>query len=200
LPTTELKWARRVRQEDIRRLYHLDARGIIDQDLINDVGYGLHARCESIRIATEAHFGRVTCRSCGAVVERTEWNKAELLTCACGWRKTWGDYLASYQRKQLVGGAAYPAFIEYLERWPGARAPRDKLLEIDRLVHACHVATHRPWARPAAVNLIEGTASELARFLDELAYGPSSTPGLGETRDAWQRLRRERFFPRRSRG
>ena len=36
-----------MRQQDIRRLYETDARGIYDEDLINEVGHGLLARCES---------------------------------------------------------------------------------------------------------------------------------------------------------
>lgn len=195
----ELKWARRVRPELIKRLYALDAKGIVDEELIDEAGYAMYARCESIRIATEAQAGRVTCPRCRAVIERALQrdgaSKAQLLDCECGWSATWGDYLKSYQRKQLSGGNAYPFFLEFLEAWPTKRSPRDKLLAIDRLIHSCHVADRMPWARPAATNLIEGTASELAMFLDELAYGPNSTPGVGETREAWQRLRAERFFP-----
>lgn len=191
----EIRWARRVRQDQIRRLYTLDAKGIVDEELIDEVGYGLYARCESIRVATEAHGGRAACRKCGAIIEH-RWEKDRPMVCgACGWETTWGAYLKLYQRRQLHGGNAYPFFLEYLERWPKARTSRDKLLAIDWLIHACHVATGMPWARPAATNLIEGSATELTRFLDELAYGPGSTPGLGETRAAWQRLREERFFP-----
>ena len=190
-----LKWARRVHRDKIHRLYLLDVKGVADEELVNDVGYAMYARCESIRIATEAHHGKVACRTCGSVIERAGYDKAELLRCACGWSKTWGEYLKSYQRRQLYGGHALPDFLAFLERWPHARTYRDKLLAIDALVHACHLPERMPWARPAATNLIEGTASELAVFLDELAYGPQSTAGLEEGRAAWQRVRAERFFP-----
>ncbi|MEX2158032.1 MAG: hypothetical protein WEB04_01365 [Dehalococcoidia bacterium] len=195
----ELKWARRVPQGVIERLYTLDAKGIVDEELIDEVGYALYARCESIRIVTEAQSGRVTCPRCRSVVQRAlmrdRASKEERIECACGWSGTWGEYLKSYQRKQLFGGAAYPFFLEFLARWPRQKTPRDKLLAVDKLIHSCHVAAKMPWARPAATNLIEGSASELAAFLDKLAYGPKSTPGREETRVAWQRLRSERFFP-----
>ena len=190
----EFKWARRVRQDVIKRLYTLDAKGIVDEELIDEVGYAMYARCESIRIATEAHYGRPACHNCGAVLAHA-WKRAAQLACACGWRTTWGAYLKSYQGKQLFGGNARAAFEDFLERWPGARTPRDKLLVIDRLIHACHLPEGHPWGRPAATNLIEGTATELATFLDELAYGPASTSGTEETRAEWQRVRSERFFP-----
>jgi hypothetical protein len=190
-----LKWARRVEPHKVRRLYELDARGIVDEELVDEVGYAMFARCESIRIATEAHHGRVTCRRCGSVIERDIWKKDIVLVCGCGWKKSWGDYLKSYQRKQLVGGNAYPSFLTFLDEWPRARGPRDKMLAIDRLIHACHLSAKLPVGRPAATNLIEGTSSELAVFLDELAYGPQSTPGVGDTRAEWQRVRSERAFP-----
>jgi len=190
----EWRWARRVRQDLIARLYALDAKGIVDDELIDEVGYAFYARCESIQIATRAHYGRATCRRCRAVVEH-DWKRDTPMVCACGWSQTWGDYLKSYQRKQLFGGTAYPLFKEFLERWPKARTPRDKLLAIDWLVHACHLPEKSPWARPAATNLIEGTASELTVFLDKLAYGERNTPGMEEARAAWQRLRSERLFP-----
>jgi hypothetical protein len=34
----EIRWSRRVKPEMIRRLYTLDAKGIVDEDLINEVG------------------------------------------------------------------------------------------------------------------------------------------------------------------
>ena len=168
----EWKWARRVRQDLIERLYTLDAKGIVDEELIDEAGYAMYCRCESIRIATEAHHGRVTCRVCRSVIERpVGGGKEQVLECACGWSQTWGTYFKSYQRKQLYGGNAYPVFQEFLDRWPRARNPRDKLLAIDWLIHACHLPPKMPWARPAATNLIEGTATELTVFLDRLAYG-----------------------------
>ena len=181
----ELKWARRVRPELVRRLYTLDAKGIVDEELIDEAGYALYARCESIRIATEAHFGRAACRKCGAVIERRRWPKDELLVCACGWQRTWREYHKSYQRKQLVGGKAFPDFLQFLDAWPKASTPRDKLLLIDRLVHALHVDARKRFFRPAAVNVIEGSMRHVNQLLRELAYGPGTTPGVRDTRESW---------------
>jgi hypothetical protein len=193
----DFRWARRVSRDKIQRLYTLDAKGIVDDELIDEVGYAMHARCESIRIATEAHMGRAACRRCGAVI-RHRWEKERPLVCPeCGWETTWGEYFKSYQHKQLVGGAAVGAFLAFIETWPKLREPRDKLVAIDRLVHACHVSARFPGiARPAAVNLIEGTASELIGFLDRVAYSDLSTPGTRATRDEWQSLTGERWWGR----
>ncbi|HEX5480621.1 MAG TPA: hypothetical protein VFY79_12960 [Dehalococcoidia bacterium] len=180
----EIRWARRVRQDKIRRLYTLDAKGIVDEELIDEVGYAMLVRCESIRMATRAHAGKATCPRCAAKVEHA-WDKHQALACPCGWETTWGEYLKTYQGKQLYGGNAYPMFRAFIDRWPAARTPRDKMLAIDALIHAVHGQFQGAMGRPAACNLIEGTARELVGFLDELAYGPQSTEGIAESRREW---------------
>ena len=181
-----LRWARRVQRELIGRLYASDARGIQDNELVNEAGYAMYARCESIRIATEAHMGRAACPICASVIERRAWPKDELLVCACGWELSWREYHRSYQRKQLVGGKAFPAFVSFLDAWPKQRTYRDKLLAIDRLVHALHVDLKHGFFRPGAVNLIECTMREANTLLHELAYSDLSTPGVVETRSSYE--------------
>lgn len=61
----EIRWARRVRPEKIRALYALDAKGIVDEHLINEIGYAMYARCLRIRDATRAQFGRAAARAAG---------------------------------------------------------------------------------------------------------------------------------------
>jgi hypothetical protein len=183
------RWAPRVEQEKIRRLYETDARGIVDEELIDDVGYAMLGRCESILIATRAHAGDVMCKQCRANIKRDIYQRDATLVCeACGWASTWREYHQSYRHKQLVGGLALPAFIAFTERWPLARTPRDKLLAIDAVVHACHMSLeHEIASRPAAVNLIQGTSPDLLHLLNEIAYSDLSTPGLDATRDQWRR-------------
>lgn len=188
----ELRWARRVKPDPIRRLYTLDAKGIVDDQLIDEVGYAFLARCESIRTCTRAVYGRGTCPRCQNIIPRADtdwktWRKDEAMACGCGWATTWGEYQATYRRKQLVGGNAYPAFRAFIDDWPRVRLARDKMMLIDRLLHACHVDALERWARPAACNLLEGRMSELIPFLDELAYGPQSSPGVREQRRTWDK-------------
>jgi len=195
----EIRWARRVPQRMIRRLYALDAKGIVDEELIDEVGYAFYARCESIRTVTEASRGRARCPRCGGLIRRVRNRELEMkqrvLECECGWEVTWGDYLKSYQRKQLHGGAAYPLFLEFLDKWPEQRSPRDKLLCIDALVHALHVnvieAKDAIFARAGAVNVIEGKLSEVVDLLEDLAYSDLSTPGMRESAERWRATREE---------
>ncbi len=82
-----MRRAPRVNPSLIRRLYEVDAKGIVDEDLIDKVGYALYARCQSILEATEAHAGRVKCPECGASVihDGGPWVKEADLDCTqCG--------------------------------------------------------------------------------------------------------------------
>lgn len=180
----ELRWAGRVPQHKIRRLYTLDAQGIEDGDLVDDVGYSFLARCEAIRTVTEAHAGRVACPACTSIIER-ELGKDQTLLCRCGWTMGWRLYHKSYRGKQLVGGGAVPAFHRFIDEWPRARSYRDKLLVIDRLIHGLHDSGKSAAARPAGVNVIGGTIDEVTALIQELAYSSFSTPGLRDEHDRW---------------
>lgn len=189
----EIRWAQRVRQDKVRRLYALDAKGILDEELINDVGYSMLARCESIRAVTRAHLGRAACPCCKREIEHTG-AKEHFLTCPCGWRGKWRDYHRTYQGKQLVAGHAYPSFLAFIERWPPARTPRDKMLAIDALIHAFHGEFKGHAGRPAACNVIEGTMLELVTLLDDLAYGPRSTAEVAERARRWREATRQSWW------
>jgi hypothetical protein len=187
-----VRWAPRVDPAAIRRLYETDARGIVDEAQIDAVGYALEARCRSILRATEAHQGRVTCPRCEHVVVRgaPSWSDRDQLVCCerCGWRVRWRDYLKTYQHRHLVGGGAVPFHQDFLEQFERARTPREKLLAIDRLLHAFHWELVRAPARAAARELIHARSyKELLAFLDALTYGEGSTPGLREGKAAWDR-------------
>jgi hypothetical protein len=66
----EVRWASRVNPSMIRRLYETDARGVVDEELSDEVGFALYARCQSILRVTAAQQGKVTCPRCEAIVER----------------------------------------------------------------------------------------------------------------------------------
>ena len=190
-----IQWEPRVRCHKVLRLYQKDAQGIRDEALIDDVGYGLLARCESIRLVTDAYRGLIRCPLCSALVledgQGPARDKQQLLHCrACDWQMLWGDYFRTFQGKQLRGKNFEPDLDHFIEHFPKARTPSQKMLLIDRLIHAVHKAT----GKPAAVNLLAGTASKLSLFLDDLAYGAGSTSGVRETKAEWDdRLRTSRW-------
>lgn len=187
----ELRWAPKLRPEKLRRLYETDARGILDEELIDEVAFTLYSRCDSILTVTEAFRGWVKCPGCGQIVLRpTDGTgpKEESLHCAgCGWQASWAEYHRSWQNRQLWGGNAVEWFEEYVRRFPAARTPREKMLLIDRLIHAFHHDLKRnAYNRPAAANLIEGNLRQVIEFLDRLTYGPAGTPGLQQSQAEWR--------------
>jgi len=184
----EVRWAPRVNPHKIRRLYETDARGIVDDELIEEVGFALYSRCQSILIATEAHAGRVQCPRCGNIVPH-HGDRNALLQCEqCSWRVRWGDYHKTYQDKHLHGGGALFAFKEYLEAFTKARSPRERMLTIDRLIHVFHCELVQDPVRSVGVNLIYGkNTREVTEFLNTLSYGEAGTPELKETRAAWEK-------------
>jgi hypothetical protein len=183
----DIQWASRVPKRKIERLYETDAKGIYDEDLIDDVGFGLLARCESFITAVEAHRGRAACARCATIIPHN-WQKAARLLCeGCGWETTWGAYFKTMQHRQLSGAEpVITAMEEYMRGFRVARSSQEKMILIDRLIHSHHWADDGP-TRPVAVNLIEGRMHDVVDFLDGLSYGGPSTPGTRKMREEWRR-------------
>src|SRR5262249_15652677 len=161
-----------------------EARGLVDEQLIEEVGIALLLRCRSILAATEAHAGRAACARCGAIIPHTG-HKAEVLTCrGCGWRTTWGAYFKPYQDRQLHCGGALCAFKAYGDMYERAASAQGRLLLIDRLLHNFHGELANNCTRPAACNLIGGKLSDVLEFLDSLTYG--AAPELEQQQAAWR--------------
>jgi NAD-dependent SIR2 family protein deacetylase len=68
--TRTTDWAPRVKPAGIRRLYRLNGLGIYDEELLHDVGWGLHERCRDALIVHRAMRGEVPCPECGGIVPR----------------------------------------------------------------------------------------------------------------------------------
>ena len=46
--TLPIRWAAKVSRAKIRQVYHKDALGLVDEELIEEVGFALLQRCENI--------------------------------------------------------------------------------------------------------------------------------------------------------
>lgn len=195
---SEIRWPPRVPRHKLRQLYEADAQGIVDVELIDEVGITLLVRCQAILEVAEAKEGRIRCPRCARQGEATTIQRErrpgdardEVLACPrCGWQITWGEYAKSFKRRQLNIGGAREAFQGYLERYRAARTPRAKMLAIDRLIHEFHYSYRSQPdlpTRSVGPNLIQGKLGNVLRFLDELSCGPQSTAGVEERRAEWQ--------------
>jgi hypothetical protein len=88
--TARVRWAKRVSPHKIHRLYESDAQGMLDEDLLDDVGYGIYVCCRECLELGQATRGKVKCRDCGHVIVRRltngQFEDSELLRCSeCGW-------------------------------------------------------------------------------------------------------------------
>ena len=181
----EIQWGPRLPKWKLRRLYESDAQGLLDEELLDEVGFALLERCRDILKVEDTLQGRVHCARCDrqgqtTLIERIHTKgdpRDVLLTCpVCGWQITWGDYHLSFKRHQLNPGGATDIFAAFVQAYPQARTPQAKMILIDRLIHEFHYSYRElpdiP-TRPVGVNLIEGKLEDVIAFLDELTFGGS---------------------------
>ncbi len=199
----EIEWAPRVSLAKIRELYLREADGTCDDDLVNEVGFALFARCQSILEYSHACEGQVRCKRCArngvdTIIKRQTKQPAELLRCSvCGWQVRWRVYVAESEKVdgQLHQGNAGGAFRRYMTKYPACTSREEKILAIDRLIHEFHwilMDESKPakgW-KPAGVNLLRGSATQVIDLLNELTYGENSSPELLETRSWWRSQKR----------
>ena len=180
------KWAQRVAKSKIKRLYELDAKGICDEDLLDEVGYALYARCQSFIEACRATTGEVICPVCRIVIPHYL-DKENLLKCpGCDWQLTWGKYFATIQHKQLSGAEpVLELYKDYVNKFPKANTNQEKMFYVDNLLHGFHWSVRYGPTRPVAINLIKGRLSDVIQFLDALSYGSGSTPGIIQNQTEW---------------
>jgi hypothetical protein len=199
------EWAPKVAHQPIQRLYHSDARGLLDEELLSDVGYTLYSRCLSIVMVTNRE---VACPRCQHIFP-TGWHwdgRHEQMRIRCpqcnAWEITGAQYRNSFERDNLAAMMALAVFQTYVERWPLTSKPSERLLLIDRLIHAFHWGLKQQDIphRSTANNLLEGSHDAVIAFLDRLSYGDASTPELQATYVTWhehaQRMQQHRQMPR----
>lgn len=193
-------WAPRVKPYLIRRLYESDAQGLLDEQLVNEVGWALYSRCDSFLRAKAAQEGQVHCPVCDSSIRHSR-QANEVMRCSfCGWECTVRAYLETIKNQQLVGGPEVAAlFQEYIDRFPRSKEPAEKMVCIDGLIHGFHhFLTSGRTRRPVGVNLIDGHLEFVVDFLNRLSYGPGSTPGTQETYATWRENINSPLFGKRS--
>ncbi len=170
LPTTLHVRAARVQHAPkvpigwIVQLYQRDALGIRDDEMVDRVGWRLYERCRAVLLVSDS---RVACPVCQTLFP-VPWvgqppNRVSVCP-GCGWSITARTFHESFEHQDLNGGNAREAFEEYLERYDRATGYRERMLAIDRVIHALHRS-----GGLAARNLLEGRPRQVLAILDELA-------------------------------
>ena len=150
-------------------------------------------------VAHEAVRGRAKCARCECVIDHDGEKKTVLVCGGCGWTGTWGAYLGSLKGRRMAAGGLHPTIEAYHTRYPRLRTTREKMVQIDALIHRFHHELEKRWGPLFGWNLIEGTGKEIQAFLNDLTYGEQSTAALVHTRDVFKKRLQEQEQTRRSR-
>ena len=167
-------WEPRVSPRRVEELYRQEAAGVVDQALLEDVAFGLLARCRDILESNEAAAGRPKCHGCQARLEMaldaqgSPVLNQEVRCPACGWQVTWAEYFRSLSGKKLRGCGALPVFREFVWRMESS-SPAEWMMHIDWLMHQFHKDVKGRRTHSVMTNVLAGKAWELEALLERLA-------------------------------
>lgn len=160
-------WPAKLDIHKLRKLYMLDAKGIQDKVLVEEVGLMLYMRCKYGKEDMERmEKAIIRCHNCGNEVGGEE----DFRQCACGYQYSYKEYRRSFRRNNMPTGAASKVFEEYMVKWNVVKGYSEKIILIDTLLHEFHLslvsgAVHRP----VAMNFIDGTRKQIESVIGELA-------------------------------
>lgn len=178
----EFRWAPRVEQKNILKLYEEDSKNIINKELLEEVGISLYLRAESIISVNQIHSsGICRCPVCSKMV-KVSCDKQYI--CHCGWTIDALELHQTYKGKQLVGADLVDLAKNFISDWNNSlRDSAKQMMAIDYLIHRFHwEMTNRP-TRPVAVNFIEGSMTDIKRLILNLAY--SDNISRKQNREHW---------------
>ena len=167
----KFKWCRKVPRNDILRLYQSDAKGLLDEALLDDIGFTFYTRCIQAKEAYERmDKGEIICHHCHAILKAGQANA--LIHCGCGYVYTYREYRRSCNAANMPAGAATPIFHGFIPKWAACKDAKSKMMLIDWLIHQFHVALMADVkGRSVCRNLIEGTTAQIFDLINRLAYG-----------------------------
>lgn len=165
----KFSWIPALPPDKLRRLYRSSACGMMDQDLLDDVGILLYMRCQQgIEEYALLRSGRLKCHHCGAVLSKED----GLMVCGCGYQYTFQAYNNSFNDHHMPGGNATHIFAEFVEKWPDTQTDSAKMTLIDWMVHQCHISMASGLRlRSVLKNLIDAPQRTAEKLVLELAYG-----------------------------
>jgi len=180
-----------VPRSKILQLYKWNARGIRDDEPVDEVGYALLARVESCLTVSSAQRGEVTCPGCGTIILRGAAPRSgrndRLMTCNCGWQMPYQEYRRTFHNKHLGCAGMLKPCQGFAEALPKTRTYTEKMVAIDTLMHRFHWELEGHAAQPGATVVIGGKMAEIGDFLDMLTRGDLSTAGVIARHESWRK-------------
>ena len=160
-------WPEKLDIHKLNKLYMLDAKGIHDEILADEIGLTLYLRCKYGKEDMERKGKNVIrCHGCGSELA----GDTDFRQCSCGRQYSYREYWRSFRRNNMPAGAAARIFTTFIQKWDAATKYNEKMVLIDTLLHEFHLslisgATHRP----VAMNFIDGTRSSVEQIINNLA-------------------------------
>jgi len=161
-----IKWAAKIHPNILKKFYDMSASGVIDDEIVDDVGIRLYLRCESMVMISQKSLYCPECKS-KIIIAGEQGN----LTCNnCDFTFTIEEYRRSFTHRELLLGNAAPYFEKYYNEYPKCRTANEKIIMIDTLIHSFHIDIKTGAVnRIAGNNLIEGSHAQVVSLLDELS-------------------------------
>ena len=199
-----IKWPQRLKKEKLRQLYKLNARLIVDHDLLQDVAITLYLRCKAIIAVYDSHFNnKVCCPNClNKGIDnyfdfprglKSDVRQNYVFDCLnCNDSFTWSEFKKSHSRSQLNIGGAGDVFRYYIKQFEQNLDDKELMLAVDRLIHEYHYGLKRDGVtyasyRIAGANLIDGkNTGDVIKFLDDLTNDIGDDEKLKETARVWR--------------
>lgn len=160
-------WPEKLDIYKLNKLYMLDAKGIHNEVLADEIGLTLYLRCKYGKEDMERKRKNVIrCHGCGNELAGND----DFRQCNCGRQYSYREYWRSFCRNNMPAGAAAGIFASFIQKWSGAGNYNEKIVLIDTLLHEFHLslisgATHRP----VAMNFIDGTRKSVEQIINNLA-------------------------------
>jgi len=158
-----IKWAPKLQPHILKKLYKMNASGIVDNELIDPVGSKLYLRCESIMMATQGAF---YCPECGnkIIVDKTIGKHREAKCNNCDFTFTAHEFYESYRHRELWQDNAYVYFGKYYDEYPKCKTSNEQMIMIDTLIHSFYYEAQTGTINRANGNhLIEGSLDQVVK-------------------------------------
>lgn len=160
-------WPKKLNINKLNKLYMLDAKGIHDEVLADEIGLVLYLRCKYGKEDMELmEKNIIRCHECGNELG----GENDFRQCSCGRQYSYKEYRRSFRWDNMPTGAAAITFAEFMQKWDLAKTYNEKIILIDTLLHEFHLslvsgASHRP----VAMNFIDGTRDRVEQIISNLA-------------------------------
>lgn len=160
-------WPAKLKIHKLKELYLLDAKGIQDMLLADEIGLCLYLRCKYGKEDMERlEKNIIRCHNCNEELK----GDSDFRQCSCGYQYSFREYRRSYRNNNMPTGAAAKVFEIFMIKWSRAQSYNKKMILIDTLLHEFHSSLiSGATNRPVAMNFIDGTRKSVEQIINDLA-------------------------------